>query len=126
MEDIPADFTTAEGKSIKSLDDLPEVAKLAERQRFLNKWYRPVALAPFVISIILGVGVFPNSTSPVLLGLVFASLFWAIFVAGYAFYLLVNFRCPACDSRFGLGDECKACALPRHADETSNLFTSLP
>jgi hypothetical protein len=124
MGNEPKVFELESGRKITSLDDLPEAAKLAERQRFLNRWYRPVALAPFVLAVILGVIVFPNSRSPLLLIYTFASLIWATFVAGYAFYLLTSLHCPYCSSRFGLGDQCRACGLPRHHPQPNTMFDS--
>src|SRR5690349_18612260 len=103
------------GKRVSSLDDVPDIAKIANRQLFLNRWYRPVALAPFLVAVILGVGVFrDHSRNPILLAYTFATLLWAMLVAGYAFYLLVSFRCPYCSSRYGLGENCRDCGLPRH------------
>ena len=43
---------------IKSLDDTPTVARLAARQRFLRKWWRPVAIAPFVLVLFISVKFF--------------------------------------------------------------------
>lgn len=39
--------------SLTSLDDLPEVARLAARQRFLTRWYHGVAFLPFVVFVII-------------------------------------------------------------------------
>jgi hypothetical protein len=126
MEDAPKDYELESGKKISSLDDLPEVAKIAQRQRFLNRWYRPVAMAPFVLAVVLGVGVFPKSSrNPILLAYTFASLLWAVLVAGYAFYLLFTFRCPYCSSTYGLGDKCRSCGLPRHSPPPQAMFEEL-
>ena len=43
------------------IDDVPAVARLAARQQFLNKWYRPVALAPFVLVLIANFWIFPGT-----------------------------------------------------------------
>jgi hypothetical protein len=125
MEGQPKRFKTHDDRDITSLDDLPRIAKLAERQRLLNKWYGPIAMAPFVVMIIFAVGIFPNSRNPFLYVLVFASLLWAMFIAGYAFYLLFFFRCPSCERRYGLGDRCRTCGLPRHIDSPQTLFADL-
>lgn len=111
---------------MKSLDDDPEIAKVAARQRFLNKWYHAFALAPFAILIFIDFKFFPNSNNPVLVALVFLSLLWAMGIAGYAFCLLYWFKFPNCGSRFGLGDQCRSCGLPRHAPATGLIEDILP
>ena len=105
--------------NIRSLDDVPELARVAARQQFLRKWYRPVALAPFVVFLIVSLKLFPDTQeSSLWTGLIFASLLWAIAVAGYAFYTnFWGFRCPVCGWRFGSREKCGSCGLPRHADE---------
>jgi len=114
------------GMTISSLDDLPEIARVAKRQLFLNQWYRPVALAPFLLAVILGVGIFPNdSRNPILLGYTFATLLWAVLVAGYAFYLQFSFRCPYCSSIYGLGEKCRSCGLPRNYQPSQAMFEEL-
>ena len=45
MGDEAKSYELDSGKTISSLDDVPEIAKIAKRQLFLNKWYRPIALA---------------------------------------------------------------------------------
>jgi hypothetical protein len=90
--------TIAEGGSV---DDFPDFARLASRQQFLNKWYKPVALAPFAVVLFIIFRFFPESNSRILLAGVFASLIWAMFVAGYAFYLIFGLKCPVCAARYG-------------------------
>jgi hypothetical protein len=109
------------GDVITCMDDVPDVARRAAQQQFLKKWYRPLALGPFAVLVFLVFGFFPQSDSRILLALIFLSLFWAIAVAGYTFYLLVAVRCPACKNRFGSGKNCRSCNLPRHSD-SSKLF----
>ena len=111
------------GQEIRSLDDVPSAARVAGRQRFLNRWYKPVAMAPFGVCVFAAVKFFPDSRSWFLVALIEATLIWAIGVAAYAFYLLFWFKCPRCHSRFGLGERCRACELPRHAP--SDMFKSL-
>jgi hypothetical protein len=108
--------TIAEGSSV---DDFPNLARLASRQQFLNKWYKPVALAPFAVVLFVIFKFFPESNSGVLLAGVFASLIWAMFVAGYGFYLIFGLKCPVCAARYGLGQKCRSCDLPRHWRESS-------
>jgi hypothetical protein len=126
MGDDTKSYELDSGKTISSLDDVPEIAKIAKRQLFLNQWYRPVALAPFLLAVILGVGIFrDHSRNPILLAYTFASLLWAILIAGYAFYLLFSFRCPNCSARYGLGENCRSCGLPRHEQSPQAMFEEL-
>jgi hypothetical protein len=105
-------------RKLKSLDHDPEIAQTAKRQLFLNKWYRPTALAPFVIVIVISFKFFPDSNPPIIVALGFVSALWAFGVAAYAFRLLWRFDCPNCGERFGLGEKCRSCRLPRHAPAT--------
>jgi hypothetical protein len=109
---------------IKSVDDVPEAARLAERQRFLNRWYRPVATAPFAVLLIVVDRFFPNAQGWLWARLAIATMLWAVGVAGYAFYLMLAFKCPKCHKHFGLGEACKSCDLPRHGAELESLDIS--
>jgi hypothetical protein len=110
--------------AITCLDDVPDFVRLAARQQFLNKWYHTLGLVPFGIFLFIEFEFDPNSNNRILVGLVVLSLIWAGAVAGYAFYLLVAFRCPACKNRFGLGENCRSCYLPRHRDSAGILANS--
>jgi hypothetical protein len=104
-----------------SADDFPNVARLLARQLFLQKWYKPVALAPFALMLFITLKFFPNANGVLFDILIFATLGWAIAVAGYAFYLMFGVKCPACDSRFGIGQSCRSCGLPRHSESTGPI-----
>lgn len=106
---------------LSSLDDDPAASQLAARQEFLRKWYRLVALAPFAMLIFINLKFLPQSNNPILVGFVFISLLWAVGVAGYAFYLLFFLKCPNCARRFGGGDKCRSCGLPKHRDPNTLL-----
>jgi hypothetical protein len=109
---------------ISCLDDVPDAARRGQRQQFLNKWYRPAALAPFVIVLIIDFNFVRNPNNWIIVSFGLASLFWAVAIAGYAFYLLVSLRCPKCNGRFGLGNNCRSCGLPRHSDSFQLLDMS--
>ncbi len=125
MGDNTKSYELDSGKTITSLDDIPELAKIAKRQLFLNRWYQAVAVAPFLVAMTLCLWIFPDSNNPILLALIVVSLLWAVFVAGYAFYLLISLRCPYCSSRFGLSEKCGACGLPRHIQPPRTMFEEL-
>jgi hypothetical protein len=111
------------GNTLTCIDDIPTVARLAARQQFLNKWYRPLGLVPFSVLIFIDFIFLHGSNNGLLVALVFISLLCAGAVSGYAFYLLFAVKCPVCKNRFGLGENCSSCNLPRHRT-SSNLFGS--
>jgi hypothetical protein len=108
------------GHDTTCIDDVPAVARLAARQQFLNKWYRPVALTPFVLVLIVNFWIFAKSNSWVFVAVGLASLLWAITIAGYGFYLMLSLHCPRCESKFGLGERCRSCDLPRHGNSSGS------
>jgi len=103
---------------IKSLDDVPAVARLAARQAFFIRWYRAVALVPFTVLIFIALKFFSDTPAGnIWMDAIYATLGWAIAVAAYAFYITFwGFLCPVCGYRFGSGEKCKNCGLPRHGD----------
>jgi len=105
--------------SIACLDDDPAAARLADRQQFLLKWYFAVGIAPLFFVVVIGLRFFSASTSHAFDALIFISLFWAMAVAGYTFYLLFWMKCPRCNWRFGAGEKCSTCKLPRHLEAPS-------
>jgi hypothetical protein len=113
---------TGTDQGITCIDDAPQVAGLAARQELLTKWYRILALGPFGVIIFVAYK-FANDWLQV--SLVFAALIWALAVTGYAFYLFLAVRCPACKSRFGVGGKCRSCGLPRHRD-SSRIAGDMP
>lgn len=98
------------------LDDDPDLARRGARQQFLNRWSRPLALAPFAVALFIIFKFFPDSTSPLPLAIVFLTLFWAVGLVSYSLYLRFwgGIRCPVCEQPFGSGDKCRNCDLPRH------------
>lgn len=105
---------------IKSLDDAPRVARRAARERFFIRRYRTVALAPVTLLIFIGLKFFGDDPiSDLWMDVLYATLAWAIAVAVYTFYLTFwGFSCPVCGWRFGIGEKCSSCGLPRHGDES--------
>lgn len=104
---------------ITSLDDVPSAARLAARQQFLTKWYKAVGMAPFVVLLFITLGIFGDNDSDSFWGrtltdLTFSSLLWTLFITGYTFYLQFFLRCPRCRWRYGMGEQCNTCGLPRH------------
>jgi len=110
-------------QEIKSLEDVPSAARIGHRQRFLQKWYRVLALAPFGAVVFITLRFFGDKpATPLLMAPIYASLIWAVGVAFYTAYLtFFSFRCPLCGWRFGSGEKCSSCGLPRSREtETSN------
>lgn len=99
---------------ITSLDDVPQIARLAARQQFLAKWYRGIAMTPFGVLVLIVIKFFGESTSIVPVITIEITLLWAMAVAAYTFYLLFAVKCPRCGRRFGSRTDCNSCRLPRH------------
>ena len=116
---MPGDSLPNSRNEIRSLDDVPSVAHLANRQQLLAKWCRAIAMAPFVIVLFEALVVFHDSGSLVAVVAVEATLVWGLAVVAYSFYLTFwGVKCPQCGSRFGSGAKCRSCALPRRSDDT--------
>lgn len=123
--DTKEQVTAFHHSETRCLDDVPSLARLAARQQFFGRWYKAVALAPFVVVLFAVLTFFPKSTSQIPSIFVFASLVWAISVAGYSFFLMFAVRCPACGWKFGMSDQCMNCGLPRHRDDASAVPPSI-
>jgi hypothetical protein len=118
-------LTTLHNAEIKCLDEVPSLARIAARQQFLTRWYKPVALAPFAVVLFVVLTFFPKSTSRIPILFVFATLAWGMAVVGYSFFLMFAVRCPACSWRFGMSNKCMNCGLPRHCDDSSAISLSI-
>jgi hypothetical protein len=101
-------------EEITCLEESPSVSRVAARQEFLNRWYRPVAMAPFIVVLLGVIFFFPNSQPSIQFSLASVALLWAGVVMGYAIFLRFAVRCPVCGWRFGVRDKCNSCGLPRH------------
>jgi hypothetical protein len=103
----------ADSQKYKTLD--------RKRRVLLERWYA-LATVPFFLSIVVGVGVFPRLVpdtafwAGVAESLVLGALGWSFIVIFYALFVCISWflvRCPRCGWRFGLGDNCGSCDLPR-------------
>jgi hypothetical protein len=117
----PADVVES---AITCVDDVPALARVAARQRFLMRSYQAVGLAPFAVALVIVFGFFPNSNNPILDVLVGASLIWTLAVVTYTVYLSFAVRCPVCKNRFGIADNCRSCNLPRHCNSSGPFRTN--
>lgn len=108
---------------ITCLDDVPEVGRVAARQEFLTRWLKVIAIAPFILVVIIFTFIFPKAESTT--QFIFGSLaiIWAGLILGYTISLQFRLRCPVCGWRFGIQDKCRSCGLPRHrySDEADEL-----
>lgn len=124
---MPTEHTEQE---IATLEDVPSAARIAHRQRFLQKWYRVLALAPFGAVVFIELRFFGDTpATPLLMAPIYAALLWAGSVAFYTLYMtFFSFRCPVCGWRFGSGKKCSTCGLPRSRDTESDSLdiTTLP
>jgi hypothetical protein len=68
--------------------DGPETSNLAPWQQFVKKWQGPIAFGPFAVLIFVALKFFGSSRANWLfMALIFATVIWAVAVAGYALYL---------------------------------------
>ncbi|WP_128913653.1 hypothetical protein [Granulicella sibirica] len=104
------------GQQTRSVDEFPELARIARRQLFVIRSYKAIALAPFCLFLFIVLKLAPNAGGRGWDALIFFTLGWAMFVAGVAFrYTFWGFDCPSCEKRFGMGPDCRTCSFPRHA-----------
>src|SRR5579864_507148 len=117
--------TSIDSTSLVCLADSPKYKTLDDRRRFLLKHWYALATAPFFLSIVIGVGVFPRivpdtafwaGVAEILIFCALGSSFIVIFYALFAFASWFLVRCPRCGWRFGLADFCGSCDLPRTRD----------
>jgi len=117
--------TTSE-EELKSVDDDPTASRLAARQELILKWFKPTAMLPFILVLLIDFGLFKGSDNWILTTLGLASVAWAGGVNIYSLYIRINFLCPRCHKRFGSGATCLSCSLPRHtAPIDSQMFESV-
>jgi hypothetical protein len=125
--DVRNAVASTDALGVRCLADLPKYRSLEGRRRFLLQYWYALATVPFFLSIVIGVGVFPRLVpdtafwGEVALALVFGALGWSFVVILYFLFVFVRWflvRCPKCGWRFGIGDQCDSCGLPR-TDGTS-------
>jgi hypothetical protein len=107
------------------LADSASYERLDGRRRFLLKYWYAIAVVPFFLAIVISLGAFPRLVpdtafwAGVAYTLVLGSLAWSLIFAIYALSVLLRWfliRCPRCGWRFGLGERCSSCDLPRSRD----------
>jgi hypothetical protein len=68
--------------------DVPEASRPVPWQQFLRRWQGPIAFGPFAVFIFVTLKFFGNSPANWLfITLIFATIIWAVAIAGYALYL---------------------------------------
>lgn len=109
-------------KELTCLSDEASYKRLDDKRRFLLKYYRALALGPFLLAVVLVLGVFPRILPDTAFwasvgeALVSGALGFSGLVIVYGltiFFRWFLIRCPRCGWRFGLGENCGSCGLPR-------------
>jgi hypothetical protein len=104
------------------LADSENYRKLDRKRRFLAGYWRALALSPFFVAIVIALGLFPRILpdtkfwAGVAETLIVGSLIWSLIFGVYAIFVIIRWflvRCPRCGWRFGLGERCGSCDLPR-------------
>jgi hypothetical protein len=110
------------GAALPCLEDSESYVALDKRNLFVRKWGRGLALGPFVVALIVDLGVLPRAAPDTHFweefgyAVIWVSLAWTGIVIVYSLSVLLRwlfFRCPRCGWRFGPGEECRSCSLPR-------------
>jgi hypothetical protein len=119
---IPTAAPLDDAKGLPCLADSANYERLDGRRRFLLKYWHALALVPYFLAILIGLGVLPRFVpdtafwAGVAETLIIGSLGWSLIVILYALSVFVRWflvRCPRCGWRFGLGERCGSCDLPR-------------
>ncbi len=120
--DVRNTVSSTNANSVDCLADVPKYKSLERRRRFLLQYWYALATVPFFLSIVIGVGVFPRLVpdtafwEKVAIALIYCALGWSFVVIFYFSFVFVRWclvRCPKCGWRFGIGDQCGSCGLPR-------------
>jgi hypothetical protein len=119
---IPNAVSLDDAKGLACLADSANYKRLDDRRRFFLKYWHALAVVPFFLAIVIGLGILPRIVpdtafwAGVAYTLIFGSLGWSLIVILYALSVFVRWflvRCPRCGWRFGLGERCGSCELPR-------------
>ena len=121
----PNQVSSNDAMGFTCLADSEKYKTLDDRRRFLLRYWYSLATVPFFLAIVIGLGAFPRLVpdtafwAGVAETLIFGSLGWSFIVIFYALSVYVRWfliRCTRCGWRFGLGDRCGSCDLPRTRD----------
>jgi hypothetical protein len=106
---------------LRSLEEWDYYARLNRQVTSLKKYWYWLTIGPFAAVLFSGLKFFGSSVNKTVNQtfdvLVMMSLAWAMLVGGYGLNSLARWfalRCPRCGWRFGLGNQCGSCGLPRH------------
>src|SRR6266404_1151863 len=115
-------LSDVDGVALTCLEDSESYAALDKKNLFVRKWGRGLAFGPFVVALIVDLGVLPRVVPDTHFweefgyAVIWVSLACTGTVIIYCLSVLLRwlfFRCPRCGWRFGLGDRCGSCSLPR-------------
>jgi hypothetical protein len=122
VSNLPNTVPLDDAKGLTCLADSANYNGLDGRRRFLLKYGHALALGPFILTLIIDLGALPRIVpdtafwAGVAYTLVVGSLGWSLIVCVYALSIYARWflvRCPRCGWRFGLGERCRSCNLPR-------------
>lgn len=122
---IPNAVPLGDATGLSCLADSENYKRLDDRRRFFVRYQYSLALIPLFLAIVFGLGVLPRVIpdtafwAVVAETLIVGSLVWGgivIFSALFVYLRWFLYRCPRCGWRFGPGDCCGSCDLPRRRD----------
>ena len=122
---LPNVAPLGDATGLSCLADSDNYRRLDDRRRFFVQNQYSLAVAPFFLAIVFGLGILPRIVpdtafwAGVAETLIVGSLVWAGIVIFHALFVYLRwflYRCPRCGWRFGPGDRCGSCDLPRSRD----------
>ncbi|GAC1431612.1 MAG: hypothetical protein NVSMB62_28610 [Acidobacteriaceae bacterium] len=105
-------------ETLKCGDEAPDFARIAARQDLVTKRLKPTMMLPFIVFLLIDLKFFKDSNNWIVVSIGMLTVLWAGAVNFYSLYLRITVHCPKCGNRFGSGDKCASCSLPRHAPST--------
>lgn len=122
---IPNALPMENATDLSCLADSENYKRLDKRRRFFVQYQYSLATVPFALALLIGLGVLPHIVpenafwAGVAETLIVGSLVWSGIIILFALSVYLRwflYRCPRCGWRFGLGDRCGSCSLPRSRD----------
>jgi hypothetical protein len=114
--------TPLDGKGPECLEDWDYYSRLNQRRMIVTRYWYVSAVVPFFLGIGFLLRLCANSSQTAqnaVVGILFAWIFIVIVYSASVFSRFLFIRCPRCGWRFGPGDVCSSCGLPRNKKHNS-------
>jgi hypothetical protein len=130
---IPHALPVGNATGLSCLADWENYKRLDDRRRFFLRYQYSLAVVPFALALFIGLGVLPHIVpdtafwAGVAETLIAGSLVWSGIFILFALSVYLRwflYRCPRCGWRFGPGNRCGSCDLPRSRDNLTPSDTN--